>query len=81
MIKIRITLDNGQDVWLVMPPSPAEMAEALADYGDVVNEGKQIREAKCPVMNLSDYLQGTTVTSRVLEELVFLNQRIEGMTE
>ena len=81
MMEIRITLNNGQDVWLAMPSSPAEMAEAYAAYGNAINEGKQIRDAKSPVGNLSGHLRGLTVTSRVLEELVFLNQRIEGMTE
>lgn len=81
MIEIRITLNNGQDVWLVMPSSSAEMAETYAAFGNAVNEGKQIRDAKSPVGNLSGHLRGITVTSRVLEELVFLNQRIEGMTE
>lgn len=81
MIEIRITLDNGQDVWLAMPSSPEEMAEAYAAFGNAVNEGKQIRDAKSPVGNLSGHLRGLTVTSRVLEELAFLNQRIEGMTD
>ncbi len=81
MIEIRITQDNGQDVWLAIPSSPAEMAEAYAAFGNAVNEGKQIRDAKSTVGNLSGHLRELIVTSRVLEELAFLNQRIEGMTE
>ncbi|WP_373264293.1 antirestriction protein ArdA [Hungatella hathewayi] len=82
MLKINLTHNENQDVWLTLPSSYAEIRKtyAVLEVIDSVQPETSVRDAVSSIYNLPEYLRGTIVTDQALKELQFLSRRIDRIT-